>query len=627
MLHSPILLFLIVGFSRSCSPVTNWGDLKRQIGKAEGPIVFCPFQIRKPSSGKLTVKRSNVTLSCDVPRHCVIGGPGRHFRIKADFFVLEGFVLREATESSIHFAPAPIGELRTHKISDSIFRLNHFNGAVRVNRGNSVRLSNILFQDNQSLKSGGGVAFYGEMLEIDKSEFLENTAMKGGAVFIGQQANKKALRISNTKFISNAAAAEEKGGALSVPSSSTLSLDKGVTGINNDGCEGWFERENSKCFAFPETSNAATFQFGLLSSTNFYGIQVSQGLLLRRIVRSGEPVVYMSKEATSRTSKLPYHSNPDGAHIFESPDGGFVYVSNSEDPRSAGGVYALVFDKRGFIRNYHQLLNGTSRNCNGGSTPWDTWISCEEVPGGRCWQVDPFGNKKPNPIRIGTGEFEAFATDDRDPNNLAFFVTEDRSDGALRRYRPPSGEALSWPMLHNSNATVDYLEFIPERRFRWTSSIQSGRDSALKNYQFTEGIAHHDGSLMFISKKQKQLFRLDMDSMTYTVESTYVKHMSGGGSFGNGPDHLLALPSGILYFTEDGGDTPGIFAYNGSDFLTLLEANADQYKRDETTGIAFSPDGKFLLFCIQERGHCFQASRIDGQPFDGQNVLKWKYAR
>lgn len=89
------------------------------------------------------------------------------------------------------------------------------------------------------------------------------------------------------------------------------------------------------------------------------------------------------------------------------------------------------------MRDYRVLLPNSSGNCNGGRTPWNTWVSCEEVKGGQCWQVDPTGAQDAEPTVLGGddgGFFEAFAYDDRDPNAPVFFVTEDDVNGAVRRF-------------------------------------------------------------------------------------------------------------------------------------------------------------------------------------------------
>ena len=77
--------------------------------------------------------------------------------------------------------------------------------------------------------------------------------------------------------------------------------------------------------------------------------------------------------AVGSYSDLRFHS--DGAVIFPLDNDGYVYVSNSEMKEDLGGVYGLYFDNNnGNAADYKRMLSGTTRNCGGGRTPWDTWI-------------------------------------------------------------------------------------------------------------------------------------------------------------------------------------------------------------------------------------------------------------
>ena len=209
------------------------------------------------------------------------------------------------------------------------------------------------------------------------------------------------------------------------------------------------------------------------------------------------------------------------------------------------------------------------------------------------------------------GNYESVAVDDRNPLQPIFFVTEDHKQGALRRYTPPPptepGAPADWDTLHVEGGNTDFLVFLDEKRFTWSCDEAIARYSQEMHYPNVEGIDYENGKLYFVSKKTLKLYVLDLVSGTYETSATDDYSLLSGEfkpEFRHSPDQLVRNEQNdnFLYFTEDGGRTPGVYAIDaeGRSFA-IFEAYGDKYFGDETTGLAFSPDGTKSVY----RSSCF----------------------
>jgi secreted PhoX family phosphatase len=134
-------------------------------------------------------------------------------------------------------------------------------------------------------------------------------------------------------------------------------------------------------------------------------------------------------------------------HLIDKLDRMRVYDHATDGRPLSGGTTTLVYDIHTQQLDSHYLsLTGTSTNCAGGSTPWGSWLSCEETTQnagdgvkkdhGYVFEV-PSGYRglvAPAPIKaMGRFNHEACCID---PRTGIVYMTEDTFDGAFYRYLP-----------------------------------------------------------------------------------------------------------------------------------------------------------------------------------------------
>ncbi|SER40458.1 WD40-like Beta Propeller Repeat [Lentzea xinjiangensis] len=338
--------------------------------------------------------------------------------------------------------------------------------------------------------------------------------------------------------------------------------------------------------AFAAGAQPGPSPYGPLQPVNASGLMLPQGFTSRVIARSGQKVA-----GTSYT----WHSAPDGGACFA--DGtGWIYVSNSEVPL-VGGVGAVRFDQSGTITAAYRTLSFTSVNCAGGATPWNTWLSCEEIDRGYVYETDPWGAKAA--VRrpaMGRFKHEACAAD---PVRRVVYLTEDVPDGCLYRFRPATWGDLSTGTLEvmtggaETSGPVGWAR-VPDPGGSPTATRDQVPDA--KRFNGGEGCYYADGTCWFTTKGDGRVWAYD--AVNGTISLTYDDSLVTGGTPPlTGVDNVTRSSGGDLFVAEDGGNmeiciiTPqGVVA----PFLHLPNQSSS-----EITGPAFSPDGSRLYFSSQ----------------------------
>ncbi|MGW5048944.1 alkaline phosphatase PhoX [Streptomyces griseoluteus] len=383
---------------------------------------------------------------------------------------------------------------------------------------------------------------------------------------------------------------------------------------------------------------------------------------------------------TRLESGEPTPSNHDGTAAFAGPRGAVLLVNNHElkgpranwkhpvplaeglvyDPAASGGC-TVVEVRRDHVAEWVGIA-GTSTNCAGGSTPWGTWLTCEETEDragqngmtkdhGYVFEVDPADrrpNRAPEPLKaLGRFAHEAVVVD---PKRGHLFLTEDASgpNGLFYRWTPPEGfhhgrgrlraladdagvlqafrcfdsggrfvDDLSRATRTGTVYGVDWVD-VPDRDARTVSVRKQFTEGQVTRARKLEGMWWGDGGVYVVSSYAReespvrhdgQVWFYDPRRRTLTLKVLLGVNPdpSADGAF-DGPDNITVSPYGGLVIAEDGEGVQHLFgATDGGrtypiarNELNLGTESAPEYS--EFTGVTFSPDGHTLFANIQEPG-------------------------
>ena len=303
------------------------------------------------------------------------------------------------------------------------------------------------------------------------------------------------------------------------------------------------------CSDSNNSNNSSRPRSFTLQAPDENGIALPEGFSSRIIARSTEAV-----EGTDYI----WHNAPDGGACFDAGDGGWIYVSNSEQfAEGAGGVSAVRFDSNGAIKDAYNILSGSTANCAGGATPWQTWLSCEEKfigdRLGLVYECDPFGIKAPV-ARPAMGAFphEAVAVDD---NMQALYLTEDWPDGRLYRFTPANYPDLGSGQLEvaevigdpATGASVNWLTLPDPSGISGDTRLQVPKSTPFNG---GEGIVFKDGLIFFATKGDNRIWCYD--TVSNQLEILYDDDFYEEPVL-QGVDNITIAPSGEIYVAEDGG--------------------------------------------------------------------------